>query len=142
MSYRTPTAIANPSTPLMTTGRVLLSVNVGLRLAYGIGGMLSPSAMERMRLAPDTPDRPDARLFVRGFSAHQIGVAALGLASRRWQGLERLAAIAAVTIDLADVFSALVEAAKRREMGADLTGGIAISAAGAVSAAAALRTAA
>lgn len=114
-------------------------VNAGFRVAYGIGGLLSPAAMGRWKLAADTPERPDARLFVRGFSAHQIGVAALGLASLRWRGLERAAAHAAVAIDAADMVSTLVEASKRRSLEADLVGGLLFSAAGAASAGGALR---
>jgi hypothetical protein len=32
--------------------------NAGFRMAYGIGGLLSPAAMGRLRLAADTPERP------------------------------------------------------------------------------------
>jgi hypothetical protein len=119
--------------------RDLLLLNVGFRMAYGIGGLLLPPTMARLQLAPDNPEHPDARLFVRGFSAHQIGVAALGLASRRWRRLERPAALAAVAIDAADMLAAAVEAGRRRELGGDLKGGLALSAAGVVTAAAALR---
>jgi hypothetical protein len=114
-------------------------LNAGFRMAYGIGGLLSPPSMAKLQLAPDTPERPDSRLFVRGFSAHQIGVAALGLASRRWRRLERPAALAAVAIDAADMLAAVVEAGKRGELGTDLAGGLVFSAAGVVTAAAALR---
>jgi len=113
----------------------LLLLNAGFRMAYGIGGLLSPAAMGKLQLAADTPERPDARLFVRGFSAHQIGVATLALASIRWRGLERPAALAAVAIDLADMLSATVEASKRREMQSDLAGGLLFSAAGIATAA-------
>jgi hypothetical protein len=94
--------------------------------------------MARWRLTADTSERPDARLFVRGFSAHQIGVAALGLASLRWRGLQRPAALAAIAIDGADMLSALVEAGERRELAADLSGGLVFSAAGVVTARTAL----
>jgi len=120
------------------TRRNLLMVNVAFRMAYGIGGLLSPAAMGRLQMAADTPERPDARLFVRGFSAHQIGVAALGLAAMRWRRLERSAALAAVAIDLADIVSAAVEAVKRGELGSDLAGGGVFSAAGVVTASPAL----
>lgn len=113
--------------------------NAGFRLAYGIGGLVSPAAMGRLRLAADTPERPDARLFVRGFSAHQIGIAALGLASLRWPRLARTGALAAVAIDLADMLSAAVEAGERGELGGDLAGGLVFSAAGVATASAALR---
>jgi hypothetical protein len=61
------------------TKRHLMLANAGFRIASSIGGLLSPAAMARLQMAPDTPECPDARLFVRDFSAHQIGVAALGL---------------------------------------------------------------
>jgi hypothetical protein len=122
------------------SSRTLMLVNAGFRMLYGVGGLLSPAAMGRLQLAADTPERPDARLFVRGFSAHQIGVAALGLISLRRPRLKRPAAVAAVAIDLADMLSALTEARKRGELGADLAGGLVFSAAGAVTAATTLRT--
>lgn len=113
-------------------------MNAAFRLAYGIGGLLSPAAMGRLRLAADTPERPDARLFVRGFSAHQIGVALLALGSLRRPRLGRAAALAAVAIDVADMLSAVAEAGKRRELGGDLAGGLVFSAAGVATASAAL----
>jgi hypothetical protein len=116
-------------------------VNIGFRVAYGIGGLLSPPAMARLQMAPDTPERPDARLIVRGFSAHQIGVALLGVAGLRWRRFQQPAALAAVAIDVADMLAALVEAVARRHLDRDLTGGLVFSAAGAATAAAvALRT--
>src|SRR5260221_4871317 len=118
--------------------RTLIFANAGFRMAYGIGGLLSPAEMGRLRLAADSPERPDARLFVRAFSAHQIGVASLGLASLRWSRLGRAAALAAVAIDLADILSAAIEASKRSELSEDLVGGSLFSAAGVLTAAAAL----
>jgi hypothetical protein len=115
--------------------RDLLLINAGFRLAYGIGGLLSPAAMGRLQLVANTPERPDARLFVRGFSAHQIGVGALGLASRRWPRLQRPAALAAAAIDLTDMASAAIEAVQRRELSSDLAGGLVFSAAGVATAA-------
>lgn len=120
--------------------RDLMLVNAGFRMTYGIGGLLSPALMARLQAGADTPERPDARLFVRGFSAHQIGVAAVGLASLRWKRLAQPAALAAVAIDAADMLAALVEAAKRGTMDADLAGGLMFSSAGVATASAALRT--
>ncbi len=117
----------------------MLALNAGIRLAYGIGGLASPPVMEKAQLAPDTPERPDARLFVRAFSAHQIGVAALGVAALGRPRLQRPAAIAAVAIDVADILSGIVEAVKREALDVDLRGGIAFSGIGALSAAAVLR---
>ncbi len=121
------------------SSRTPMLANAGFRMAYGVGGLLSPATMGRLKLAADTPERPDARLFVRGFSAHQIGVAALGLASLRWPRLKRAAALAAVATDLADILSAVIEAGKRSEFSGDLVGGSIFSAAGVVTAAATLR---
>jgi hypothetical protein len=122
----------------VVSGRKLMLTNVVFRVGYGIGGLLAPTTMAKLRLAPDLAERPDARLFVRGFSAHQIGVAALGLASLRWRGLERAAGLAAVAIDAADIVSATAEAAERGRLEADLAGGLIFSAAGLVTASAAV----
>jgi hypothetical protein len=116
-----------------------MAANISIRLGYGIGGLLAPGAMAKAQLAPSVGDRPEARLFIRGFSAHQIGVAMLGLASWRWSALRRPAAGAAVAIDAADVISALAEAIARRRLEPDLVGGAIFSAAGALSAATVLR---
>ena len=117
-------------------GRKLMLVNIGFRMSYGVGGLVALSAMAKLRLAPDLPERPDARLFVRGFSTHQIGVAALGAASLRWRALERPAALAALAIDAADMLSAVVETAERGRLEADLAGGLVFSAAGVATASA------
>jgi hypothetical protein len=116
-----------------------LLVNAGSRLAYGFGALLSPPTMERLKMAPNMADRPEAQLFVRAFGGHMIGVSALGLLALRKHRFERAAAWAAVTIDVLDVSSALVEAAKRGRLDRDLSGGILFSASGAISAALALR---
>jgi hypothetical protein len=101
--------------------------------------LVAPSAMAKFGLTPDTEERPDARLFVRGFSAHQIGVAALGLASICRRELERPAMLAAAAIDVADMVTAVVEAADRRSIDADLAGGFVFSGAGVATALVALR---
>jgi hypothetical protein len=121
------------------SSRSLILANALFRIGYGIGGVAAPSAMARLGLTPDLEERPDARLFVRGFSAHQIGVAALGLASLRRRELERPAMLAAIAIDVADMISAVVEATDRRRVDADLAGGFVFSAAGVATALAALR---
>lgn len=121
------------------TNNALMATNVAIRLAYGVGGVVAPAALARLQFAPSVDDRPDARLFVRGFAVHQIGVAALGVAGWRRPGLRRAAAIAAVTIDVADILSAVAEAIDRRSVDFDLAAGIAFSAGGALSAAATLR---
>ncbi len=120
------------------TARVLLLVNAGSRLAYGVGTLLSPPTMERLEMAPDVPDRPEAQLFVRAFGGHMVGVGGLGLLALRQRRLERVAAWAAVMIDALDVSAALVEGTKRGRLDRDLIGGIVFSASGAISAALAL----
>lgn len=120
-------------------GRQLMSVNVGFRLAYGVGGLFAPAAMTRLGMVADTDDAPEARLFVRGFSAHQIGVALLGIAGLRRRRLGRAAALAAIAIDVADMSAAAVEASRRGALGPDLAGGVVFSAAGVATAVAALR---
>jgi len=113
-------------------------LNGGFRLGYGVGALLAPSGMAAVRFAPDTEDRPDARLFVRGFGAHQVAAAALALGSRRWRQLERPAILAAVVIDAVDMISAAVEARARDQIDPDVAGGFVFSAAGLATAAAAM----
>jgi hypothetical protein len=115
--------------------RGLLGLNAGLRLGYGLGAALSPRRMEALRLAPALAERPDGRLFVRAFGGHMILVGALGLAALRRRRWERTAAAAALAIDLADIGVALVEAQRRGRLEQDLSGGLAISGFGAVTAA-------
>ncbi len=120
--------------------RSLMLVNSLFRVSYGIGALFAPSKMAELKLVADTAEHPEARLFVRGFGAHQIAVAAVGLASRRWRRLEQPAAVAAIAIDAFDMLSALVEARDRGQVDADLSGGLVFSAAGVATAAGALRT--
>jgi hypothetical protein len=116
-------------------------VNILFRLSYGIGALLAPTKMAKLRLAAPMAEHPEARLFVRGFGAHQVAAGTLGLASRRWRRLERPAAIAAVTIDAADMISAVVEAGERKKWDSDATGGLVFSAAGVATALATIRAA-
>jgi hypothetical protein len=120
--------------------RSLMLVNSLFRASYGVGALFVPSKMAELKLAADTAEHPEARLFVRGFGAHQISVAAVGLASRRWRRLEQPAAVAAIAIDAFDMLSAFVEARGRGQVDAELSGSLVFSAAGVATAAAALRT--
>jgi hypothetical protein len=122
--------------------RSLMLVNGLFRVSYGLGALLVPAKMAALKLAADTDEHPQARLFVRGFGAHQIAVATAALASRRWRRLEQPAAVAAIAIDAVDMLSALVEARGRGRVDADLSGGLVFSAAGVATAVAALRTSA
>ncbi len=113
-----------------------LSANVGVRIAYGIAVLIAPSRpiFGRIPLAPDTDRSPEARLFVRGFASHQIAVGLLGFASLARPRLRRPAMELAAATDLADIASALIEKRARAGFDRDLSGGIAFSAAGLVSA--------
>jgi hypothetical protein len=119
--------------------RNLILLNAGVRLAYGVVVTLWPSNTidNSLRLAPDTDALPEARLFVRGFSAHQIGVAFVGLASIRKRELEPVAITLAGTIDALDVGSAVIEARARGRWDEDLIGGALFSGAGLATAVAA-----
>ncbi|HTD58972.1 MAG TPA: hypothetical protein VK672_08770 [Solirubrobacteraceae bacterium] len=96
--------------------RSLMLANSLFRVSYGVGALFVPSKMAALKLAADTAEHPEARLFVRGFGSHQIAVAAVGLASRRWRRLEQPAAVAAIAIDAFDMLSALVEARGRGQV--------------------------
>lgn len=114
-------------------------VNIGFRLGYGIAALLAPLVSAKVRLAPNLEDHPEARLFVRGFAAHQVGVAALGLGSLYRKELERPAMMAAIATDAMDVLSAVIESRDRGRMDDDLAGGILFSSAGVAVGAAALK---
>jgi hypothetical protein len=81
-------------------------------------------------LAPDTDELPEARLFVRGFSAHQVGVGLAGLASLRRKELEPAAIALAGAIDALDIATAVIEARERGRWDGDLVGGAIFSGAG------------
>ena len=119
--------------------RGLMLVNSLFRLGYGLGALVAPPAMAAALMVPDTEEQPGARLFVRGFGGHQLAVATVGLASRRWRRLESPAIALAVAIDAVDMVSALVEGRARGRMDGDVAGGLALSAAGVLTASAALR---
>jgi hypothetical protein len=112
-------------------------------LAYGAAAFANPSRplLGKVPLAPDTEHFPEARLFVRGFASHQVAVALVGLASLARRDLRRPAMALAAATDLADIASAAIEAKARSRLDADLSGGIAFSAAGLASSLAGLRLA-
>lgn len=120
----------------------LITGNSVVRLTYGVAAILAPSRplAGKVPLAPDTDRFPEARLFVRGFSSHQVAVALFGLASLVRGDLRRPAMLLAAAIDLADIASALVEAHSRSRLDADLAGGIAFSSLGLASALAGSRS--
>jgi hypothetical protein len=116
--------------------RPAAAANSIIRLTYGVAAAVAPSRplAGKVPLAPDTDQFPEARLFVRGFSSHQVGVALLGLSSLTRPGLRRSAMLLAAATDLADIASALIEARARGRYDSDLTGGIAFSSLGLASA--------
>jgi hypothetical protein len=103
----------------------LIAANAVIRLGYGITALLAPSKpiLGRIPLAPDTEEFPEARLFVRGFAAHQIAVAVVGLASLPKASLRRPAMLwqRQSTPTSAPPLSTPV----RGRLDLDLTGGIA-----------------
>ncbi len=118
------------------SARHVVAANSIIRLTYGVAAAVAPSRplAGKVPLAPDTDHFPEARLFVRGFSSHQVAVALVGLASLTRPDLRRSAMLLAAAIDLADITSALIEARARARYDRDLTGGIAFSSLGLVSA--------
>jgi hypothetical protein len=120
----------------------LIAANAAVRLAYGVAAFVSPSKplLGRVTLAPDTEEFPEARLFIRGFAAHQIAVAAVGFASLSRPGLRRPAMLLAATTDAADIAAAVMDAGARGRVDQDLAGGIVFSSAGLASALVALET--
>ena len=121
--------------------RKLILLNASVKLAYGVVVTLWPSktADNPLRLAPNTDALPEARLFVRGFSAHQIGVALAGLACSGRRELEPTAIALAGAIDALDIGSAVIEARARGSWDEDLIGGVLFSGAGFAAALAAWR---
>jgi hypothetical protein len=119
--------------------RDLVLLNGLVRMGWGLGALLAPSAMAAARFVPDTDAHPDARLFVRGFGAHQVGAAALALGALRRPRLERPAMMLALALDAVDMLSAAVEGRARGGLDPDTVGGFLFSASGAATAAAALR---
>jgi hypothetical protein len=125
------------------TGFSVILANAAIRLAYGAAALAAPARplLGKVPLAPDTEQFPEARLFVRGFASHQVAVALVGLAGLARRDLRRPAMALAAGTDLADIASAVIEARSRSRLDSDLSGGIAFSSAGLVSALIGLRLA-
>jgi hypothetical protein len=114
------------------SGFGIVCANAVIRLGYGAAALTNPSRARagKISLAPDTEQFPEARLFVRGFAAHQVAVALVGLASLARRDLRRPAMTLAAATDVADIVSAAIEARSRARLDADLSGGIVFSSAG------------
>jgi hypothetical protein len=117
-------------------GVLLVASNAVIRFGYGVAALTAPSnpVGGKVPLAPDTERFPEARLFVRGFASHQVGVGLMGLASLARRELRRPAMALAAVTDLADIASAVIEARARQRLDGDLGGGIAFSSVGLISA--------
>jgi hypothetical protein len=121
-------------------GPLFAAANAAIRLGYGAAVLARPSEpIGGIALSPNTEQFREARLFVRGFAAHQLAVGTLGLVSLARPRHRRLAMALAAATDLADIVSAIVEASGRENDGPDVVGGTLFSAAGLGSALLALR---
>jgi len=98
-----------------------------VRLAVGAGYLLASSSMASARLAPQTADRPDARLFVRGFGGHQLLIGALTLAAARARRLAGPVVALNLLIDALDMTSTALEVRARGRADRTLIGSIALS---------------
>ena len=87
-------------------------------------------ALAGLELVAEPVRGREARLFVRGFAAHQVAVALVGLASLTRRDLRRPAMALAAATDVADIVSAAIEARSRARVDADLSDGIVFSSAG------------
>jgi hypothetical protein len=111
--------------------RALAGIGSALRAAYGLGAFAAPGAMGRARLTGRDLDAPDARLFVRGFGAHQLLIAGFtAFAALRDEELLRPALVLSLLLDAVDVASAAAEVPSRGRIDLTLAGGFAISGGG------------
>ncbi len=131
MSYRSATANASPSPSAASIGvRTLMVLGSAVRIAYGVGALLAPAKMVSARFAPDTHELADPRLTLRAFGGHQLVTGCLTLAATRSASHARQAVTLSLLIDTLDVTSALLEMRARGQADQTVLGGIAISASG------------
>jgi hypothetical protein len=111
-----------------------------VRSAWGLGAFAGPDSMRRAQLTggPDL-DLPDARLYVRGFGAHQVLIGGFTLAATRSRHLLRAALVMSALLDSVDIASGVAEARARGGLDRTLAGGIVFSGAGLALFVAALR---
>jgi hypothetical protein len=120
--------------------RSLALVGSLVRGAWGIGALAAPKAMRSAQLTGGRDlDRPDARLYVRGFGGHQVLMAGFTIAALRSDDLLRPALVLDVLLDGLDIASAVAEIPARGELDRTLTAGIVFSGVGALTSLAALR---
>jgi hypothetical protein len=122
-----------------TTAKALLLGGSLVRAAYGVGAIFAPGRMVEAEWAPDTHELDDPRLLLRAFGGHQLIVGCLSLvALGHGREVVRRAAVLSLLIDAADIGSALLELKARDQPDQSVLGGIAFSAAGAATFAAAI----
>ena len=120
--------------------RSLALLGSAVRGAWGLGAFAAPDAMNRAQMTggPDLA-LPDARLYVRGFGAHQVLVAGFTIAATRARHLLRPALVLSALIDALDIASAVAEVRARGGPDQTLVAGIVFSGAGLATFVAALR---
>jgi hypothetical protein len=112
------------------SARALLLLGSTVRIAYGLGSLLTPTKMVNAQFAPDTHDLADPRLLLRAFGGHQVVTSCVTFASVRSPAHARSAATLSLLIDTFDVACALLERRTRGANDQSIAGGIAISGTG------------
>lgn len=119
--------------------RSLMLAGGVVHVAYGVGSLLAPEKMVSAQYAPDTHDLADPRLLLRAFGGHLLISGCLMLAAARSPRYAPAAAGLCLLINASDVTSAVLELQARGQHDQTIVGGIALSGAGVVTFAAALR---
>ena len=121
------------------SAQALMLTGGAVHLAYGLGSLLAPERMVSAQYAPDTHNLADPRLLLRAFGGHLLLSGCLVLAAVRSQRHARAAAALCLLINASDVSCALLELRARGQRDQTVIGGIALSGAGVITFAAALR---
>jgi len=116
----------------MTAGAVV-------HVAYGAASLIAPERMVAARFAPDTHGLAEPRLMLRAFGGHLFVSGCLALAAARSPRHARPAAGLCFLINAFDVASAVLERGARGRSDQMVVGGVALSGAGALTFAVALR---
>jgi hypothetical protein len=122
-----------------TSARALMLVGSAVHIAYGLGSLLVPERMVAAHYAPDTHDFADPRLLLRAFGGHLLVSGCLALAATRCPRHARSATALCLLINTFDVISAAMELRARGQSDQTVRGGIALSGAGVLAFATALR---
>lgn len=110
-----------------------------VHIAYGVGALLAPEKMVSAHYAPDTHDLADPRLLLRAFGGHLLVSGCLALAATGSERHARSATALCLLINTFDVTSTVLELRARGQSDQTIKGGIALSGAGVLTFAAALR---